>query len=258
MNCNESQPLLDLLCDGALEHKDSALVLDHIKFCADCERHWSAQENLHAMFRTERHKLTISANLTDRISTCLKHEERAERARIFSGYRRALTVSGLTVVAAALLLIFIPYNRNFDSDTLERNYSPQSLIGDLVADVGAASVGNKQELRQQLGYELKYLHLPQWKMSKIALYRAKQPNTALARFDFVKVGASVPQRLTCYQGPKGVIKAKAGRREDLAGRKVIFGQSGRYQFALWSANDRDYLFISDMSSADLRELVKSS
>lgn len=258
MNCNESRPLLDLLCDGTLEHKDSALVLDHVKSCVACEQQWSAQEKLHAMFRTERHKLTIPANLTERISTCLKHEERAERSRVFSGYRTALTVSGLTVVAAALLLIFIPYNRKFDSDTLEHDYSAQSLIGDLAADVGAVSVGNKQELTQQLGYELRYLHLPQWKMSKIALYRAKHPNKALARFDFVKVGASGPLRLTCYQGLKGVIKVGAGRPEDLAGRKVTFGQSGRYQFALWSANDRDYLFISDMPSADLRELVTSS
>lgn len=258
MNCNESQPLLDLLCDGVLEHKDSSLVLEHIKSCTDCEWQWLGQQNLHAMFRRERHKLTIPANLVHRLSSSLKQEEMAERALVFAGYRKALTFGGLAVAATVVLLILTPYTCNFDSVTVDQAYSTQSLIGDLDANAGAESVSNRQELARQLGYELKYLHLPQWEMRNIALYRAKQSGAALARFDFVKVGASGPQRLTCYQGPKGVIKAMAGRIEDLAGRNVKFGQSGHYLFALWSANDRDYLFISDMSSADLRELVKSS
>ncbi|MFA6210805.1 MAG: hypothetical protein WCT03_03800 [Candidatus Obscuribacterales bacterium] len=258
MNCNESQPLLDFLCDGALEHKDSALVLDHIKACSDCERQWRAQENLHVMFRNERKKITIPVNLTERVSYSLRQEERGERALLFGRYRGLMTFGGVTVAAAALLLVITPYQHNSESLKAKQAYSAQSLIGDLTADVGVTLVDNKQELVRELGYELKYLRLPQWKLSKIAVYRTNQTATALARFDFVKVGASGSQSLTCYQGPRGVIKSKNARSEDFAGRRVTFGQSGLYQFALWSVSNRDYLFIGNMSSVELRELVRRS
>src|SRR5476651_280238 len=102
MNCSDVRPLLDLLCDGVLEAKDSALVLDHLKSCAECTAEWNDLEQLHASFQQAKSRPQIPAGLMDKVSDKLKEEDRQEQKRFFQRCVRAMPA---LAIAAALVLV---------------------------------------------------------------------------------------------------------------------------------------------------------
>jgi hypothetical protein len=235
MNCADARPLLDLLCDGVLEAKDSALILDHLKSCSECQGEWTDLEELHARFHETKDNPQLPAGLMKKISEKLRHDEKSQHKRFLEPMIYQITnqpLAGQTASAEALV-------RNIlDQGTLE-------------------PVTDRNELVKKLGYELKYVRLPEWQVNKAGIYKA--PGIVpIARFDFVRKGQSGDQYLSCYQAPQGVIQAKATAYKNLEGRRVFFGSDGQYQFALWSQSGRDYLFVTALPQPALEEIVRGT
>jgi len=250
MNCTDARPLLDLLCDGALEAKDSALVLDHLKSCDECHCEWNNLEELRSTFHEAREKTELPAGLMEKVSWKLRDEERKQHKRIFAP---------MMAIAAAVLLIgflFLPWIHQITTSPISmKTASAEALVEDVVAEGTLEPVVDRNELAHKLGYDLKYVRLPEWQMNKSGMYKS-QGTMPIARFDFVRKGQAGDQYLSCYQAPQGVIQAKAANLKDLEGRRVLFGSHGKYQFALWSQSGRDYLFVTALSQSQLEEIVR--
>jgi hypothetical protein len=133
----------------------------------------------------------------------------------------------------------------------------ESLIDDLGHDASAEVFSDRDELAKRVGYDIKYVRLPDWHMQKSALYKSAS-SSRVARFDFIRETQSGAQYLTCYQAPQGLISASDAKAANIGGKQVRLGHRGRFQFALWSQNGRDYLFITTMPTEQLEEIVRGA
>lgn len=255
MNCNEALPLLDLLYDELLETKDSALVLDHLKNCDDCRREWESMDELRTRITAAKENTTMPSDLMDRVSTAIKND--AGQKRFLGLLPQQIPIA--TIAASILLLgwVIVPQylqiQRNEQGTLASRTSSAQTLIANLTASGALSEEQDKAQLDKRLGYSLKYVHLPTWKMENSGVYKA-QAN--IARFDFVRE-TNPNERLCCYQGLEGTIEA-TGDSQQIDGKRVTFGNQGQYQFAKFSQNGRDYLFVTKLPKAVLEDIIRST
>jgi len=258
MKCSDVRPLLDLLCDGTLEAKDSALVLDHLKSCDECQCEWNDLEQLHSSFQDAKNQSQLPVGLMDRISKMLRDEERNQRRQFFGRYARAVPMVAIAATFVLIGFILLPLILQIDTRPASiQTASADTLVEDLVSNGSLEPVADRSELAKRVGYDLKYVRLPEWQMNKLGVY--KSPATMpIARFDFVRKGQSGDQHLSCYQAPQGVIRAQGANSENLEGKRVLFGNHGNFQFALWSQNGRDYLFVTALSKPQLEEIVRGT
>jgi hypothetical protein len=258
MKCSDARPLLDLLCDGTLEAKDSALVLDHLKSCEECAGEWTDLEELHSSFQDAKDKSQLPVGLMEKISEKLRDEEKIQHKRLFEQYARAVP---LVAIAASFVLIgflLSPWIHQIGTrPTSMEIASADTLVEDLDSEGTLEPVIDRNELAKKLGYDLNYVRLPEWQMNKSGVYKS-QAATRIARFDFVRKGQTGDEHLSCYQAPQGVIRAKVANLENLEGKRVLFGNHGKFQFALWSQNGRDYLFVTALSKPQLEEIVRGA
>jgi len=258
MNCSEARPLLDLLSDGALETKDSALVLDHLKLCNDCQHEWTDLEQLRASFQEAKDKSQLPAGLMERISLKLKEEERNEHKLFFKQYSRPVSMMAIAAGLALIGFLVLPWIHLIDIKPASiQTASADTLVEDLVSENTLEPVIDRNELAKKVGYDLKHVRLPEWQMNQSGVYRSLA-TTPIARFDFVRKGQSGDQHLSCYQAPQGVIQAKVANLENLDGKRVLLGSHGKFQFALWSQNGRDYLFVTALPKPQLEEIVRGA
>lgn len=258
MKCSDARPLLDLLLDGALETKDSALVLDHMQSCQECQCEWNDLEQLRTSFNEAKREPQLPAGLMERISEQLRDEEKDQHKRFFEQCARAVPMVAIAATLALIGFLLLPWMHMIDTrPTSMQSASADTLVEDLVSERTIEPVTNRNELAKRVGYDLKYVRLPEWQMNKLGVYKS-QAMIPIARFDFVRKGQSGNQYLSCYQAPQGVIQAKTAKPENLAGKRVLFGSHGNFQFALWSQNGRDYLFVAALSKPQLEEIVRGT
>jgi hypothetical protein len=234
-------------------------------------------EQLRFRFQETRDKPRMSEKLNERISSRLKDEERAEHQKLFK--KVMMPVPILSFAAAVLLVGFLLLPSLWATDTkpiateslnskplstksVDNNpvskASADTLISEFAANDRVEPVTDKSELAKKLGYDLNYLHLPSWRMNKAGIYKSTSP-TKIARFDFSRNGDSGSQSLTCYQAPQNTIRAnQQSESEIVSGKRVIFGSRGQFQFALWSQNGRDYLFVTALPKSALEEIVRGA
>jgi len=257
MKCSDVRPLLDLLSDGALAAKDCALVLGHLASCKECQAECSDLEHLHSRFQDAKEKSQMSPDLLERISKRLKSEDVSERKRIFKRYVKA---APLLAVAAVLLAGFLVIPWLYQTATGPPNTyttSAEALVEDLAGDSTLDEVKDRSELAKRLGYELKFLRLPAWQMEKSGICKLPAPK-AIARFDFVRKGDSGNERFSCYQATQGMIRVNCAEAKIVAGKNVFFGSNGKFQFALWTQEGRDYLLVTRLSEPLLEEIVRGA
>jgi hypothetical protein len=258
MKCSDVRTLLDLLLDGALEPKDSALVLDHMQSCSECQCEWNNLEQLHTTFQDAKGKPQLPEGLMARISEKLRDEERNQHKRFIQQCARPIPMLAIAASLALIGFSLLPSIHQIDTrPELIQTASADTLVEDLVSQGTLEPVADPTELAKRVGYDLKHVRLPEWQMNKSGVYKS-QPSLPIARFDFVRKGQSGYQQLSCYQARQGVIRAKAGNSEDLDGKRVLFGNHGKFQFALWSQNGRDYLFVTALSKPQLEEIVRGA
>jgi hypothetical protein len=274
MICNEARPLLDLLCDGVLPAKESALVLDHLHSCDLCQPEWNALEQLRTRFLEAKSKVLMPAGLMSKISGTIRKEESDNRDRFFKKYTPPVLAAGIAAAAVAFVgYVAIPWlNQKLNpAGTMAAKFCPpqrsvphlppattlaESLVDNCRCNGAIEAVSNPDQLEPKLGYRLRYLRLPAWRLAGAGVYRA--PSVAVARFDFVKGHCGVMQQVTCYQAPEGAINTSAKKTRDAHGKHVIFGNRGDMQFALWTQDERDYLFVTRSPRATLEEIVSGT
>ena len=257
MKCSDVRPLLDLLSDGVLDAKDSALVLDHLKSCNECQSEWNDLEQLHSRFLEAKDKPQLPERLMDRISQKLKDEERNQYERFTEQYARPISMVAIAASIALIGFLLLSWIQINNRTTSMQIASADTLVEDLVSERTLESVMDRNELEKRVGYDLKYVRLPKWQMDKSGVYQS-QASVPIARFDFVRKEQSGYQHLSCYQAPQGVILAKDATLENINGKHVLFGNHANFQFALWSQNGRDYLFVTSLSKPQLKEIVSNA
>jgi hypothetical protein len=254
MKCSDTRPLLDVLCDGALEAKDSALVLDHLKSCDDCQFEWNDLEQMQATFHDAKNEFQLPRQLMERISEKLSDEERKQQKHSFEQCARLVPIMAIAASFTAIGFILPPCIRPIGTQQIFiQTASTGTLVEDLASKGALESVINRNELAKRVGYDLKYLRLPGWQMQNGGVYKSLA-SLPITRFDFVRGG----QRLSCYQAPQGVIRTQAAQSMNLEGKHVLLGSHGKFQFALWSQNGRDYLFVTPLSRLQLEEIVSDA
>ena len=251
MECGNFRPLLDPMCDGVLDAKDVAMVLNHLRSCTKCHNEWMELEQLRARFQSTKNKPTLPPGLMMKISADLKAEEKKIWKQLLQRSLPSFSFAALAATVVIIGLFAVPLVNT--SLKLAMQYvSAQALVKDLTIN-SMKPAQSRSELVNEIGYDVKQLNMPDWQMAKYGLTRS-QAHMSVARFDFVN--KLTGDRLTCYQGRKGTIHAM-GAGVDFAGKKVIFGTQGLYNFALWSQNDRDYLFVTESSQTKLKEMISN-
>jgi hypothetical protein len=259
MKCNDASVLLNVFSDGALNARDSALVLGHLKDCKVCHSEWRELEELQKRFDSARAISLPTSRLMDRISYNLKKEEKLERQQTLQKYARPAQwfaiASCLTVIGALTYSDMQTTSGTTSATSTTSNQTQaEALIDALYTGQGTEPLSNRQQLARQIGYDLKFMHLPTWNMYQSAIYKSEK-SRAIARFDFI--GRDNSGLLTCYQAPQGTIKA-LGQRRLVGAKPIIMGSHGPYQYALLSQNGRDYLFITRLPSTTLEQIIRSS
>lgn len=250
MKCSEAQPLLDLLYDSTLPAKDCALVLDHLKGCESCAGEWNELEALRTRFQAARESSPAAPDfMKSGLSRALDAEDAAQRR---SNIRRKTPfLSMVAAVAAVMTFVCSPALQNFALAT-----TADDLV-DKIGMTGAISpVLNRDNLQSELGYEPKYLKLDKWNLEKLGV--VKSGFTHIARFDFQRQSSAGVERMSCYQARQGMIAARGGVTKTVGDKTVVFGSHGNYQYALWSQNGRDYLFVSQLPQSDLEQIVSET
>jgi anti-sigma factor RsiW len=256
MKCSEALPLLDLLYDERLETRDSAILLDHLKNCDQCRAEWDAMDNLRTRVAEAREKTFIPAELMDNVFVAVKNESQSNR---FLGLLPQQIP--LAAIAASILLlgwIVVPQLLNSNSGRQEiiatQKLSAQKLIADFTVTGTTTPEQDKLELDRRVGYSLKYVHLPSWKLQSSGVYSNQ---TKIARFDFIRDKNAAEQKLCCYQAPEGTIEV-AGSPQEVGSKQVVFGDQSGFQYAKFTQNGRDYLFITRLPKADLEDIIRGA
>ena len=257
MNCNDARPLLDLLSDEMLDKKDAALVLAHVKECDSCQSSWDDLEQVRSRINTAREQTQASPELFEKISASLGQEDRLKRLS-----HATYTTAPFKLASAAIVLLIglfcLSQQPQFKSQSLST--ATQSTARDLIAlytrEPNAVDyVSDRTALKEKLGYDPKYVHLPSWKMDKASVLRAKNQ---IARFDFIRNanGTTGTEHLAAI---RLLGNDYSGRSNKIAWRQTShFGNQANYQFALWSQNGRDYLFVTKLPTPLLEEIIRGA
>ena len=258
MTCDEARPLLDPLYDGALNSKDTAFILEHLKSCRDCDQEWHEMEKLRERFQSARNSTAIPAGLTERIASTLNNEDSSNRGHFI---RRHMNVMPFWLVAAAILLVGLFALPKFAAPNLNQQRgeavlaSIDSMVEDSEQNAGFEKLSDAHELPEKLGFEPKFIKMTGWQMQQASVYKSPA-HSKIAKFDFAST--KYGERLYCYQAMQGSIGPGKIEPVNVAGKNVRFGQRGKYQFALWSQNGRDYLIVTPLPKETLTEIVSSA
>jgi len=252
MNCSDALPLLDPLYDGALDAATATRVLDHVKGCGQCQSEWQEMEELHTRFRDARESPRMPVDLMSKVGDLLKAEERAERRLVLKRYVYPVSLVATACVAAVVGFMLVSRAPQFG--TAVATTSADILIDALGSERSIRRVADKDELGQMAGYDMKFLRIPDWHMVSSGIYRGPS-GTAIARFDFISTQFGSERRLICYQARQGMIRASGTPRTTIGNKRVLCGSHGKFRYALWSQNDRDYLFIAALPERQLQDVV---
>jgi hypothetical protein len=240
---------LDLLYDSTLPAKDCALVLDHLKGCQSCAGEWNEMEDLRTRFQAARESSPPAPDFVKGLSRALDAEDAAQGRNNIRRKRPFLSM--VAAVAAVITFVCSPALQNFALAT-----AADDLV-DKIGMTGALSpVLNRDNLQAELGYEPKYLKLDRWNLEKLGV--VKSGFTHIARFDFQRQSGAGVERMICYQARQGMIAARGGVTKVVGDKTVVFGSHRNYQYALWSQNGRDYLFVSQLPQSALEQIVSES
>jgi hypothetical protein len=258
MNCDEVRPLLDVLYDGALNAKDTAIVLEHLKGCAVCDFEWSDMVVLKTRFKAAKQSTEAPSELFAKILQALKKEDADDRRqqflRFFSTPRR------LAVVAVSLVVLCL---FALSPTVLQLANKPAAGINAVALDnllyfadhvALSPAVKPEENLSAALGFEPKFIKMNGWNKQRAFIYADRVPGVKLAQFEFDSTESG--ERLYCFQGLEGTIASDTNAvPTDVAGKSVKFGSYRNFQYALWSQSGRDYLVVAPMSREALTELV---
>jgi hypothetical protein len=253
MKCDEAKPLLDPLLDGYLEPKDMALVLDHIKTCLDCAKIWDDMNKLRNRFINAKVKVAEPPLLLQKISAVIEGEEK--RARQKQARKFVPVVIGACVAIIVLgFMAYIGIKTEFHFG-LPQPVPVLALIDDVDKENVVTPISGTAELNKALGYELRYINLPDWQLQRASLYGKDK----IARMEFISKNDAGSQKLCCYQTWEGHLRIPSQSTAAVVnGKKVQFGEHEGYHFALWSQNGRDYLLVSKLDQPALQNIVSSS
>ena len=253
-------PLLELLSDSELDSKDSALVIEHLNGCCDCQHEWRQVEQLRAIFKLARENTIAPATLIEKIDKAVSLEKKVQRQFLSGGKISFIALLG---VAATVLLLGFTASLVLPNLKTDRKISTTLTTSLLVENSSNPNqfepISDLDRLAQRIGYQLKYVHLPDWKMQTAGLAKTSS-SVGIARFSFVRNVNGTEQTLCCYQGPERSIRCTAQncKQEKVAEKLVAFGIQGTLSFALWSQNGRDYLFVTDMPQTELKKVVEGA
>ncbi len=191
----------------------------------------------------------------DKISHRLKDEEAVGRRRAVS----ILPIAACFLVVGVVLVLWLSIRQQTHTVAQVDPAAAGALIEDVLPGTMLTPVADRTELAKDVGFDLQYVRLPGWKMDRSSVIKSVNSHAGIpiARFDFVRGSRSGAQRMTCYQAPAGFIRAwgtDAGVKE-VEGKQVFLGHHGKFQFALWSQNGRDYLFVTMLPLPELEAIV---
>lgn len=254
MLCSEAKPLLNLLLDGDLVPKDCALVLSHLDTCNDCKNEWEELELMRGLFAAEKLRALDTRAVMNRVSAALD-EESIRQKNLYSRnfFKLAPTVAAMFLLIGVIVFAGVRHSHTSPTHGIA---SASTLVDVLASSMPLETVSDKSMISTKVGFDIKYLLLSAWKMKRCGIYKTKS-GSGIARFDFVSA-TDDSIKLSCYQGLQGTISKANGELKVLDGKEVVLGTRGQYQFALWTKNGRDYLFVTQIPKVELEEIVRKA
>ena len=247
MKCDEVLTLLGPLVDDELPTDTTAIVMQHIASCFNCQQEWDAHLALNKQFQQLDDSITVPprglTNIDRRINAM--NACRDSRVKMFAA--AAIVATGL---------ICLPF--------FQRQSEPQPTVFEQVLQ----SYPRKPVLKRssesidsqlaKLSHHVKFkpsaVDLPGWSLASADVVHLPG-HTCLLRLVFTADGPG-QRTIAVYQSCQGQLRPRGLEERSVAGRNVRCGQINGLAVVHWSDAERDQLFVSSLSEQDLMSALR--
>jgi len=295
MSCAETIPKLELMADDELTSEQAATILSHIDECASCRDNWYSLLALRQTIKDKAASFVPEggfAALEDRLITAVRKEDWQTRSnsRKYEGPIRAAAALLLLVVAAAI------YGATGGFAELDKQNLPlvaqkdvtqkppiqvQSIATDTTAPVSledalsnfdqflakpplvrpAATADELARLSQQVGFAVKPMQLPGFKLAGCQIVASSPGKSNMVRLCYSRINGKGNDSIMCYQAAGGKLVAKGLNEHFIDGRKICCGETQNKSIVFIPGqkdNSNETLLVGTISKSDLMDLVLSS
>lgn len=246
MKCDEVLTLLGPLVDDELPTDTTAIVMQHIASCLNCQQEWDAHLFLNQQFQQLDDSIVVPerglANIDKRIN-----------AMNASPDSRLKMIAAAAIVAIGLLCF--PF--------FQRLQEPRSTVFEqaLRAYPGNPVLARSSEpidiqlakLSQHVKFKPRAINLPGWSLASADVVHLPG-HTCLLRLVYEADGPS-QRTIAVYQSCQGQLRPRGLGERMVAGRHVRCGQINGLAVVHWSDAERDQLFVSSLSEQDLMSVA---
>lgn len=254
MKCEEVRPLLDPLLDNELPTQPTALIMEHIRNCGDCQDVWDGLLSLRERMRAFVSNISIPERLLPSIDEVLQKEIRKQRA--------VLRVRNFILgsVAAALLLvpaaIFTLNNANIGS---HEPASVQEIVHTFRQEYAksppVSSSLNLASISKRAGFPVTELKMPNWRLASAETLKMPNHSECIVKLTYVRKTAGKLEQITCYQACHGQITATGLKEHNMNGRYFCCGKISELSVVYWPNQGKDHLLVSALPERDLVNLA---
>lgn len=254
MKCDEVRPLLDPLLDNELPTQPTALIMEHIRTCYDCQDAWDGRLSLRERMQAFASEISIPERRLQCIDEVLQKEVQKQRAFLRV---RNFVLGG---VAAALLLVpvtvFTLKNANVGSHepasvqeivhAFRQEYTKSPLVS---LSLNLASIS------QRAGFSVTELKMPNWRLSSAEILKLPKHSQCIVKLTYVRKTNGNIEQITCYQACHGQITATGLKEHEMNGRYFCCGKISDFSVVYWPNQGKDHLLVSALPERDLVNLA---
>lgn len=245
MKCDEALTHFGALVDDELPTDTTAIVMQHIAACLECQKEWDAQLHLNKQFQQLEDSITIPALGLERID---------KRISALNSFQTAhLGIVAAAIVACGLLCIpFLQHKPEKQSTVFEQVFQTYPT-NPLIATSSEPIDAQLKNLSPHVKFKPSPNHLPGWTLASADVLHLPG-HVCLLRMIYQADGAG-KKTVAVYQSCKGQLTPHGLRERVIAGRHLYCGQVNGLAVIHWSDAERDQLFVSSLSEDDLISLA---
>ncbi|MBI4532685.1 MAG: zf-HC2 domain-containing protein, partial [Candidatus Melainabacteria bacterium] len=236
MKCDEVLPLIDPLLDNELPTQPTALIMEHIRNCPNCQDAWDGRLALRERFQRFTANVAVPDKALDRLDQGLQKLVRRQH--------HLTLVKKLATWSAAAALVLVPLTvfvlRKFDSHA---PVTAEEIVRTFRQDVRSNTNWQRQpdlsHLSQQAGFSVADLKLPDWNLASADMLKLPHHSQCIVKLVYVRNVAGKTEHITCYQACQGRMKVAGLNEQNIQGRYICCGKIHNLSVVYWPREGRD-------------------
>lgn len=246
MKCDEVHSFLGPLVDDELPTDTTAIVMQHIASCLQCQQEWDAHLLLNKQFQ----QLHDSIAVPERGLASIDKSINALNPSPDSGLK---IFAAATVMAIGLIcLSFLhhePERRPTVFEQVLQTYPAKTMLASATEPIDMQLAN----LSHHVKFKPSAIDIPGWSLASADVLHLPG-HICLLRLVY-KADGPGQSTIAVYQSCQGQLKPYGLQERIVAGRHLHCGQVNGLAVIHWSDAERDQLFVSSLSEQDLMSLA---